>query len=249
MTYRQFWATVLIVTIVGATRHLIGDGAVAVYFVALGAMGVLLTVTFYRRRSRLARRLIEMSEDGRERTLVNLENNPLRAGLVVDLRLDAPRVPLRGAVEVFRYPAEASQTARWTMYGCAWLAGFIAVGALSDIVLNAQRFVGPGTGWWEIPSLVVGFTGGAIFTWWSARESLGVLAISDASITWSVPGRTPCCIPWTEVIEAKLGEFPQAITVKSRTHRITASDALVDCGRAINLVATRIPPLVLRAAV
>ena len=147
---------------------------------------------------------------------------------------------------MFHYSPEAARTGRWTMYGCAWLAAFFVIGALSDVVLGAHRFVGADMNWWEVPVLAVGFAGAAAFMWWSVRESRGILEITDEALTWSVPGRSPRRIAWGEVTQARLGEFPQSIRVRSERERIGVSDTLVDFGRAINLVATRLPASALR---
>jgi hypothetical protein len=241
MTYRQFWSVALLVAIVTVGRHVVGNGAVAAYFIVVGVVGVVATVIFHRHRGRVTRHLAEMSEEDRTQTLVLLENNPLRAGLVAEIDVEAPRVPLRGSVEVFRYPAEAARTGTWTMYGCAWLAGFAGVGSLSDLVLGTHRFVGPETAWWEVPALTIGFGVAAAFMWWSVQESRGVLEITDDAITWRVPGRTSRRIAWDDVTSATLGDPPQSIRIQSRTVRIGLSSTLVDFGRALNLIATRLP--------
>jgi hypothetical protein len=248
VTLRQFWTIVVVVIVMTLARQFFGERAVVGYFVLVGALGILGTVGYFRRRRRIVRGLGQMSKEARERTLMLLENNPLRAGLVADLDVDAPTVPLRGAREVFHYPSEAARTGRWTMYGCAWLAAFFAIGALSDVVLGTHRFVGSDTNRWEIPMLGVGFAAAALFMWWSVRETQGTLEITDEAMTWIVPGRTPRRIAWREVTQAKLGEFPQSIRVRSQSERIGVSDTLVDFGRAINLVATRLPASALRRA-
>jgi len=246
MTFRQFWITVVVVSLITIGRHVAGDGLVAIYFIAIGALGVLSTVMYHRWRARLARRLNAMSETGQQRTLVLLENAALRPALVTDLDLTVPKVPLRGPKESFRYPPDAARTGTWIMHGCAWLAGFMVLGVLSDMVRGAHVFVDGGTSWWEISALPLGFGAGALFMRWSVQQSRGVLEITDDTIAWLAPGRRPHVIRWTEVTEARLGEFPQSIRIRSHTARISASDALVDCGRAINLIATRLPPTIAR---
>ena len=248
MSQRQFWTVVIVVGVMTLAREFLGNGATVAYFVVVGVFGIIATLAYFRRRRRIVRGLGQMTKEARERTLVLLENNPLRAGLAADLDVDAPLVPLRGVREVFHYPPEAARTGRWTMYGCAWLAAFFVLGALSDVVLGTHRFVGAGASWWEIPVLGFGFGGAAAFMWWSVRESQGTLEITDEAMTWIVPGRTPRRIAWREVTEAKLGEFPQSIRVRSQRERIGVADTLVDFGRAINLVATRLPASALRRA-
>jgi hypothetical protein len=185
-----------------------------------------------------------MSETGQQRTLVLLENEALRHALTTDLDIPAPKVPLRGQKESFRYPSDAARTGTWTMHACVWLAGFFVLGVLSDVVRGTHAFVDADTSWWEISALPLVFGIGALFMRWSVRRSRGVLEINDDGIAWLTPGRPPQGIRWAEVTEARLGEFPQSIRIRSRSARISASDALVDCGRAINLIATRLPPTI-----
>lgn len=246
MTSRQFWTIVVVVSVMTLARQFFGEGAVIAYFVVGGILGILGTVAYFRRRRRIVRNLGDMSKEARERMLLLLENNPLRAGLAADADVDAPVVPLRGARELFHYPPEAARTGRWTMYGCTWLGAFFVIGALSDVVLGTHRFVGSDMNWWEVPALAVGFFFAAAFMWWSVRESQGTLEITDEAMTWSVPGRSPRRIAWRDVTEARLGEFPQSIRVRTQRERIGVSDTLIDFGRAINLVATRLPASALR---
>ena len=248
MTFRQFWVTLIVVSLLTVGRYVVGDGLVAIYLVVMGSLGVLATVIYYRRRARLARRLNAMSEIGQQRTLLLLENSALRPAMVRDLDLTAPPVPLRGPKESFRYPPDAARTGTWIMYACVWLAGFVVLGTLSDLIWKTYVFIERGTAWWDISTLFFVLVAGALFMHWSVQQSRGVLEITDDGISWLAPGRQPRVIRWTEVTEARLGEFPQSIRIRSRTARISASNALIDCGRAINLIATRLPQTIARHA-
>ena len=249
MTIRQLVATICVGSFIMVGYLTIGASFVIGYFVVMAVLGLLATLAHASFRKRLGRYVKRMSETGQQRTLVLLENTAVRHGLAEDLQLAVPRVPLRGDRESFRYPADSARTARWTMYACGILGGFLLLGAVSDLVLHRNAFIDPNGKWWEVPCVMALLAAAAFVMWWSARESRGVLEITDEALILSVPGRAMRRIAWDEVVRAKLGAFPQSIRVWSRTERIAASDALIGYGRAINLIATRLPAGVLSSRV
>ena len=242
MTVRQFWAIIILVGVMTAGRHLVGEGFVVAYFAIVGLTGLLVSILYGRERNRLHRELTRLSDEERERALVRLENVPFRPELAAELGRPMPRVPLRGERERFGYPDESLRVSRWIMGACAFMAAFAALGWLSDVVLGRTTFVGRTTPRWEMAALIAMFGGGAALMRWSMRESAGVLEVTDEALSWLAPGRPPRRIPWGEVIEAGRGTISRAFFVRSRDQRIRFSYLLTDYGRAINLVATRLPP-------
>jgi len=227
----------------------VGSGFVIGYFVVMGVLIVLATLAYASFRKRLEQYLNRMSEAGQQHTLMLLENASIRHGLAEELELPVPRVPLRGGSESFRYSPDASRTSQWAMYACALVGGFLCLGSLSDLLLRRNTFIDPQGNWWDVPAVVLGMGAAAFVMWWNARQLRGVLEITDEALTLFVPGRATRRIAWQEVVRAKLAEFPHGISVWSRTQRIAASDALIGYGRAINLIATRLPAGVLSSRV
>lgn len=241
MTYRQFWATILVVSVVTVGRHLVGPKFAAAYFIALGVFGVAATVYYAYWKRRLARQLREWHVDAQDRALVALESVPFRPELAEALGRAQPRVPLRGTREDFAYPPDAARTTRWVMRGAIFLAGFFALGWLSDILLGRTRFVQADTPVLEAVGLITLFAAAGFAMWWMARESTGVLEVTDEGLTWRVPGRTPKQLRWGDVTEVRHGELSRRLVVRAGREKIAVSDVLTGYGRLINLVATRLP--------
>ena len=241
MTYRQFWATVLVVSVVTVGRHRAGPEFAAVYFIALGVFGVAATVYYAYWKRRLARQLREWHVDAQDRALVALESVPFRPELADALGRAQPRVPLRGTREDFAYPPDSARTTRWVMRGSNFLCGFFALGWLSDILLGRTRFVGADTPAREAAGLIAIFAAMGLAMWWMARESTGV-TVTDEGLTWCVQGRIPTLIRWTEITDVRHGELSRRFVVRAGRQKIAVSDVLTGYGRLINLVATRLPP-------
>jgi hypothetical protein len=241
MTYRQFWATILVVGVVTVGRHVVGPEFAAAYFMVLGAFGLVATLYYAHWKRRLARRLSEWDPNAQDRALVAMEAVSFRPELAEALGRTQPRVPLRGTRERFTYPPEAARTTRWVMRAGLSLSGFFALGWLSDVVLGRTRFVGPDTPRFEIAGLIAAFGAMGLMMWWMARESAGVLEVTDEDLTWRVPGRAPKRIRWADVTEVRHGELSRRLVVRAGRRQIAVSDVLVGYGRVINLVATRLP--------
>jgi hypothetical protein len=241
VTVREFVFVALVVAVVAIGRHVVGSEFVVMYFVAIGALGLLATVANERGRQRLARWLIERGPDAQDRTLVNLENAVDRPELAMLLDRSAPVVPLRAAAEVFRYPRDAARTSKWTMWLSALIALIAAAGWIADRLNDRGPFYGPESQWWEPLALSGGFAASAVFMWWMARESTGELEVSDDGLAWRVPGRKPKVIAWTEVTAAGRSSLARRLVVRAPGRRIAVSDVLIGYGRLTNLVATRLP--------
>ena len=113
---------------------------------------------------------------------------PERPALAETLGRPQPIVPIRGDKEVFRYPRDHVRVTRAIMYATIFLAGFLALGWLSDVLLGRTRFVDPATGLWEL-LLIGGFSVGALVVRWMVQAMEGELEISEEGVTYWMNGK------------------------------------------------------------
>ena len=241
MTYRELIFVAVGVGVVTVLGLVFGDNARLLAISAIALVGLIATILFARKKTRIAEALSREPPETQTNVLVLLENLSIRPDLASRLGKPAPRVPLRRQEEIFRYPDEVVRTGRWTMIGCIVMAGFAATGWITDVLFDTEHFISQDMPWWEPAGLIAFFGVGALAMGWAVRASKGRIHISDDAIILAVENGPSRRIAWSSVVEVRRSELFRSLTVRSRSDRIVMWDTLGDFGRAVNLVVTRIP--------
>ena len=240
MSIRQAVFIAIVVLAVQIGTELYGGRFFLWYLVIVGALGLTGTIVYALRLRRIQRALASLDDSAQDDVLVALENVAERPTLAEALGRPQAVVPIRGGLEVFRYPRGDALVVRVLMYSCGLFAGFAALSWTSDVVLGRTQFVDPATTpWWERVLLIAGFSFGAIVMRWMEQATSGQLEISEEAVTFRFRGGDARTIPWAELTEAGTSELSDILWVRSGRTKIAVRNRLVDFGRAVNLVASR----------
>lgn len=235
----------LILVVVVSALNLIGVAfgvvGVAVTFAALAACGLFLAAWNERRRRQLRDALASVDTDTRNDVLVSLENTPLRAELLTDLDVEAPAMPLRSAEEIFRYPVGFEKPMEWSAIGGFALAGFIAVGWASDVVLSRETFRSATSPWYDTAGLIALLTALGAINWWHAREMKAVVRLSEEGLVLETPGRRTRRLRWADVERVTYGGLSNRLRLRGGGESISIGDKIEQFGRLLNLVLSRVP--------
>lgn len=241
MSVQQFVAvvgTAIFLNLAGSTFGTTGQIAI---ICLLGVVGLIVMIRAERRRARLLDSPGVPAPDALDDSIARLEHALLHAQALHQTGVTPPRVPLRRPVETFAYRPSHVRTVRWALYLWLYVGGVLVVGALSDVALGREQFLGLYPSALESAALALLWTVGTALAGWLLRESRCQLRVSEEGLELQRPGGRSRRIAWGEIERARFGTLSHRLRVASRTEQIVIGDTMQDYGRLLTLVLSRLP--------